>query len=158
MKLGIMSDSHYNWDAIDEAVCLADDVDIWFHAGDSIDDAQYLEKVSGKKVYAVTGNVDWTSDGPANILVDIAGISIFMTHGHTYNVKATLDYLNEQAENLNADFVIYGHSHVGLKKNICARLFVNPGSVSEPRDGLFPSFMTAIIENKQIHIERIFIK
>ncbi|WP_303996524.1 metallophosphoesterase [Megamonas hypermegale] len=158
MKLGIMSDSHYNLDAIDDAVCLADDVDVWFHAGDSIEDAQYLEKVSGKKVYAVAGNVDWTADGPDSILVDISGIRIFMTHGHAYNVKTGLEYLNEQAEDVNADLIIYGHSHVGLKKTIGNRLFVNPGSVSEPRDGLFPSFMTATIENGQIRIKRIFIK
>ena len=81
-----------------------------------------------------------------------------MTHGHAYNVKTGLEYLNEQAEDVNADLIIYGHSHVGLKKTIGNRLFVNPGSVSEPRDDLFPSFMTATIENGQIRIKRIFIK
>lgn len=158
MKLGIMSDSHYNLNAIDDAVCLADDVDCWFHAGDSIEDAKYLEKLSGKKVYAVTGNVDWTYEGPNNLLVSIAGINIFLTHGHAYNVKTSLDYLNEQIEDLNVDLIIYGHSHIGLQKTIGNRLFINPGSVSEPRDGLLPSFMIATVKNKQIDIKRIFIK
>ena len=35
MKIGIMSDSHHDLSAIDDAICLADDVDCWLHAGDS---------------------------------------------------------------------------------------------------------------------------
>ena len=52
MKIGIMSDSHHDLSAIDDAICLADDVDCWLHAGDSIDDAGYLADVSKKPVYA----------------------------------------------------------------------------------------------------------
>ena len=48
MKIGIMSDSHHDLSAIDDAICLADDVDCWLHAGDSIDDAGYLADVSKK--------------------------------------------------------------------------------------------------------------
>lgn len=158
MKIGIMSDSHYNLSAIDNAVCLADNVDLWFHAGDSIEDAKYLEKVSAKKVYSVAGNVDWTYEGPLEILIKVADINVFLTHGHTYHVKMTLNYLQETARLLDADLTIYGHSHVGAQKKIGGRLFVNPGSVSEPRDGLSPSFMIATVENKKINIERIFIE
>ena len=70
MKIGIMSDSHHDLSAIDDAICLADDVDCWLHAGDSIDDAGYLADVSKKPVYAVPGNIDWFSTKPKEILVE----------------------------------------------------------------------------------------
>ena len=97
MKIGIMSDSHYDLDAIDNAICLADDVDCWLHAGDSIEDSKYLEKVSGKKVYGVIGNVDWTYEKPNDLLLKLADINIFLTHGHTYNVKTSLEELKDMA-------------------------------------------------------------
>lgn len=64
MKIGIISDSHHDLPAIDNAICLAEDVDCWLHAGDSIDDASYLADVSKKPVYAVPGNIDWFSTKP----------------------------------------------------------------------------------------------
>ena len=73
MKIGIMSDSHHDLSAIDDAICLADGVDCWLHAGDSIDDAGYLADVSKKPVYAVPGNIDWFSTKPKEILIEIAG-------------------------------------------------------------------------------------
>ena len=107
MKIGIMSDSHHDLSAIDDAICLADDVDCWLHAGDSIDDAGYLADVSKKPVYAVPGNIDWFSTKPKEILVEIAGKKIFLTHGHKYNVKWTTKYLYEQASKLGADIIVY---------------------------------------------------
>ncbi len=157
MIIGVMSDSHHDLNAIDDAVCAAGDVDCWFHAGDSIGDVEYLAKVSGKKVYAVPGNVDWFSDSPTSITVDLAGIRIFMTHGHRYAVKWSPDKLRQAAAAVNADLVIYGHSHVGAEAVIDGRTFINPGSVSEPRDGLAPSFMKITITNGKLTVNRIFL-
>lgn len=158
MKIGIMSDSHHDLSAIDDAICLADDVDCWLHAGDSIDDAGYLADVSKKPVYAVPGNIDWFSTKPKEILVEIAGKKIFLTHGHKYNVKWTTKYLYEQASKLGADIIVYGHSHVGNEEHINDKVIINPGSVSEPRDGLDPSFMIIDINNEKINLQRIFFK
>ncbi len=157
MKIGIISDSHHDLKSIDEAICLAEDINYWFHAGDSIEDAEYLEQVSGKKVYKVCGNIDWFSHSPQELLVKIENVRIFLTHGHKYQVKWTLDNLFERAVKLNADLIIYGHSHVGAKEIIKNRIFVNPGSISQPRDGMPPSFMKADINGSNINIERIFL-
>ena len=132
MKIGIMSDSHHDLSAIDDAICLADDVDCWLHAGDSIE--------------------------PKEILVEIAGKKIFLTHGHKYNVKWTTKYLYEQASKLGADIIVYGHSHVGNEEHVNDKIIINPGSVSEPRDGLDPSFMIIDINNEKINLQRIFLK
>lgn len=158
MKIGIISDSHYNLKAIDNAICLAGEMDYWFHAGDSIDDAAYLESVTKKPVFKVVGNIDWCSPGPKEVLTEIAGKRIYMTHGHLFGVKMGLDTLSERAEQVMADVIIYGHSHVGLQKQIGDKLFLNPGSVTEPRDNLAPSFMIMQIENGEINVQRIFLK
>lgn len=158
MKIGIISDSHHDLNAIDEAICLADDVDCWFHAGDSIEDADYLADVSKKSVYAVPGNIDWFVKAPQELLVNVADKKIFLTHGHKYGVKWTTKQLYERACQLNADLVIYGHSHVGNEEHIDDKIIVNPGSVAEPRDGLNPSFMIADINKGKITIKRIFLK
>lgn len=158
MKIGVISDSHHDLNAIDDAICLAPDVDCWFHAGDSIDDTSYLSGVSQKPVFAVPGNIDWFSNKPSELLIDIADIKVFLTHGHKYNVKWTTKYLYERAVNLNADLVIYGHSHVGNHEIIQEKVIINPGSVSEPRDGLSPSFMIVDINNHKIEVNRLFLK
>ena len=44
MKIGIISDSHNDLSAIDNAICLAPDVACWFHAGDSISDARIFNE------------------------------------------------------------------------------------------------------------------
>lgn len=160
MKIGIISDSHHDLNSIDDALCIAEDVECWFHAGDSIEDAKYLEEVSGKKVYKVCGNIDWFVEGPNDLLVELTeyNIKIFLTHGDRYRVKWNLDSLLQRAEELDADFIIYGHSHVGAKNILEGKVFLNPGSVSQPRDGKPPSFVVATLgNNKKISTERIFL-
>ena len=59
MRIGIMSDSHGNTMAIDAAVQLAGAVDLWLHAGDCIQDAEYLQLAADTEVALVAGNCDW---------------------------------------------------------------------------------------------------
>ena len=40
MKIGLISDTHGNTAAIDQAVELAGEIDLWLHAGDMIHDAE----------------------------------------------------------------------------------------------------------------------
>lgn len=158
MKIGIISDSHNDLSAIDNAICLAPDVACWFHAGDSISDAEYLMNVAQKQVFAVPGNIDWFSTAHKEVLVEIAGIKVLITHGHQYNVKSTRQYLYEHSLKTDANLIIYGHTHIGKQEIIEHKYLVNPGSVSEPRDGLKPSFMIADISPEEIKINRIFLE
>lgn len=54
---------------------------------------------------------------------------------------------------LDADIIVYGHSHVGNEEHINNKIIINPGSISQPRDGLAPSFMIIEINNKKINIQ-----
>lgn len=143
-----MSDSHHDLSAIDDAICLADDVDCWLHAGDSIDDAGYLADVS-KNLYMLFLVIQIGFPLSQKKYQQKLLAKNILTHGHKYNVKWTTKYLYEQASKLGADIIVYGHSHVGNEEHVNDKIIINPGSVSEPRDGLDPSFMIIDINNEK---------
>lgn len=67
-------------------------------------------------------------------------------------------YLNEkemenEIQNLVAEFVLVGHTHVQYKKQIGNTLVVNPGSVGLARDGGQACY--AVYENGSIQLKRI---
>ncbi|BEU87712.1 metallophosphoesterase [Selenomonas sp. TAMA-11512] len=151
MKIGIMSDSHNNRYAVEWAVARAGDVDLWLHAGDCVPDATYLGLLSSVTVENVAGNTDWP-DGktPDDLVVEAEGHRIFLTHGHIYGVRSTLEMLVDAAEREGADIAVYGHTHVVLQELIQGSggevLVINPGSISQPRDGKPPAFMIMTLE------------
>ena len=57
MRTGIISDSHGNTNAIDQAVKAAGEIDFWLHAGDLINDAEYLRMAYDAEVVNVAGTV-----------------------------------------------------------------------------------------------------
>ena len=158
MRIGIMSDSHGNTMAVDQAIQKAGQVDVWLHAGDLIQDAEYLSIVTGKEVIHVAGNCDWPqSSVPEEILIEKAGHKIFLSHGHIYGVKRGNSDYYRAALAKGADVAIYGHTHVAEideKKNC---LMINPGSVSHPRDGQAQSFMVLNLQGQEIKVEHFHI-
>ena len=142
MRIGIMSDSHGNMAAIDAAVAAAGPVELWLHAGDCCPDARYLQVITQTRVVNVSGNCDWPSSRAKDELVfNLSGHRIFLTHGHTYGVRYTTDMLAEAAAEKGADIVVYGHTHVVDQTPGEAVFILNPGSVARPRDELRSSFM-----------------
>ena len=53
MRIGIISDTHRFTKAIDHAIPYLQDCDLIVHAGDNIDDADYIEAVTDIPVVAV---------------------------------------------------------------------------------------------------------
>ena len=49
------------------------------------------------------------------------GVKFFLTHGHRYSVKYTLDALLNAAYFAGADMVLFGHTHRAMR-------VVNPGT------------------------------
>jgi len=146
MKIGIISDTHGNLAAVDEALSIAHDMECWFHVGDCVPDAEYLENTYNVKVYGVAGNCDWpTKDTCYERIVDIAGHRIFMTHGHNYGVRYTQEYVMEAAESQGADIAIFGHTHI-VEYLSGPPILLNPGSAARPRDDDRSSFMIMELE------------
>ena len=77
------------------------------------------------------------------ILADYAliyadGLNMFATHGHLYN-NDNLPPLN------NGDILLHGHTHIPIIKDMGTYMYINPGSVSIPKENSEHSYLT--IEN-----------
>lgn len=141
MNIGIISDTHGNYNAVEKAVSIVPPMDMWLHLGDCTPDAEYLQSLVEVPVYGVAGNCDWPMrDTCYERVVDAAGHKIFMTHGHNYGVRYTQEYVMEAAESQGADIALYGHTHI-VDYRIGPPLLLNPGSASRPRDDNRGSFI-----------------
>jgi hypothetical protein len=63
-----------------------------------------------------------------------AGRMFFITHGHLYN-KANPPMLKQ------GDLLIHGHTHIQAMEDCGGYLYINPGSVSIPKEGNQHSYM-----------------
>lgn len=132
MKLLILSDSHaslYFMRMCMQNIC----PDAVFHLGDYYHDAQVLQQENPTvEMYAVPGNCDcgriW-EPVPETRLETLDGVRILMTHGHRHHVKQTLARLLEDARAMQADIVLFGHTHEAYCQQQEDGLWVvNPGS------------------------------
>jgi putative phosphoesterase len=64
------------------------------------------------KLIAVRGNCDFCCDVKDELFFEIEKLKILLTHGDKYSVKNNLKLLKYRAEELKADIVIYGHTHI----------------------------------------------
>ncbi len=164
MKIGIVSDSHGRKADLLKAVKKMGNIDLVFHLGDFVSDAQYIKEVYSGKVYTIIGNCDRIfghrpsgDEITAELVVDIQGKRFFATHGHRYRVKEGLTSLYYRGKELDADIVLYGHTHQPRIIREEGMIFVNPGSTGNPR-GLFkPSFGIIEIAEGNIISEIIYI-
>lgn len=155
MRIGIVSDTHRFTKAIEQAIIYLQDCDLIVHAGDNIDDAEYIQAATDIKVIAVRGNCDFYSDpGNDEEIFMAEDKRIFVCHGHNYGIKYTMSDLLSKALNINTDIVIFGHSHIPYYEQIKGVIFINPGSVSLPRGGSSKGFGILDIENGEITYKR----
>mgnify|MGYP003293348771 CR=1 FL=1 len=68
-------------------------------------------------------------EGFAINCIKIAGVMIFMTHGHKHGVKTNTAMLIAEARAMHAQAALYGHTHVADCRHEADGLWVlNPGS------------------------------
>lgn len=161
MKILVVSDSHGRLKSLIEKIIEIgyEDIDAIIHLGDYIEDAYRLKEIFGKKLYKVAGNGDLYSGCNFEKLIEINGNRLFLTHGHEYGLINNLNKLYYRALELEADIVLYGHTHLALNLEKDGILFLNPGSPSLPRDiDRTKSFiLLEIKENSEIDVETIII-
>ena len=68
-------------------------------------------------------------------LLEAAGKLVFATHGHQYNLQ-TPPALRP------GDVLLHGHTHVPAKDSSAGFWYLNPGSVSIPKEGSAHGYMT----------------
>ena len=142
MRFLIFSDSHGHPEYINEALARASRYDGVFFLGDGLRDLAYCD-VSDDRLFFVKGNCDIFympgEDYPESRLLVFDNKKIFITHGHRYGVKYSLDSLIYAAAERDADIVLFGHTHekfeCRLTPDVCETLskplyLFNPGAIS----------------------------
>ena len=108
---------------------------------------EVIAQLSGvkDKVFCVRGNCEAEVDQmvlPFPVLADYClleqkGRVIFATHGHHYNL--------ENPPLLQpGDVLLHGHTHIPAKDNSLGFWYLNPGSVSIPKENSPHSYMTLV--------------
>ena len=129
IKIGVLSDSHANLEAVSEIERRFRDVDYIFHLGDYIEDAMALSGMTKKPLVIIKGNCDIGSpDGKWEATPTIAGKKILACHGHRYQVKSGLTPIAYRGMEACADIVLYGHTHCPRIDLDGDRLILNPGA------------------------------
>lgn len=131
MKIYVLSDSHNSF-LFADFLEKCQDAQMVIHCGDGERDIEDLKNILSCPVYSVKGNCDFS--GKREEVIDIEGHRIFVTHGDMYGVKHSYRGLIIRAKEVNADIVLYGHSHIpdiSYHENIW---LINPGSLTRPRE------------------------
>lgn len=136
MKALIFSDSHGRTRAMKAAIdCQLSTPDAIFFLGDGLRDTEDpIFELS--TLYAVRGNCDWFagySDIPNERVMQWAGQTLLLTHGHEYNVKSGTGALLLRAMDVGADIVLFGHTHEPICERIPAGTILRGGR-AYPKD------------------------
>ena len=137
IKILVFSDSHSNSKYIEKALEIHGGVcDLVVFLGDGVRDADYVKgKYPSIPFFIVRGNCDFFGqEYPIYSVLDLDGIRVLVTHGHTFGVKGGYERIANVAKELEADAAFFGHTHMPMDdiydidgKRI--RLF-NPGSIA----------------------------
>lgn len=132
MRILVFSDTHGNTSRCVKVIETIQKVDMIIHAGDMLRDALDLVRLYPKiPIHYVLGNNDFSKKVPLDKLVCANDKKIFVTHGHHYAVKYDYDYLTltNKGIDLNADLVIFGHTHESFLDYRGSMTLLNPGSI-----------------------------
>ena len=84
--------------------------------------------------------------------MDLGGKRFLLVHGHQYYSFSSLLYRGEE---VHADMVLYGHTHMPDLSADGARLLLNPGSLSRPRGGFTESCALILIDGNDLTVRFI---
>ena len=112
------------------------------------------------EIFCVRGNCDTEVDQMVldfpiladYALLDINGSTVFVTHGHKHNLSA-LPPMKA------GDVLLHGHTHIPACETREGITYLNPGSVSIPKEGSKNSYMVlegGIFINKSLDGEVVF--
>lgn len=133
MRIIVVSDTHGSPDLLLSAVRQAGRTDMLLHLGDGVRDCAALERAYAGEVWKVRGNCDFATSDEYEHFLPLNGAAIYMTHGHLFNAKVTLNKLWYKGSEMGADIVCFGHTHVPLLEKQGTLTLLNPGSLKNVR-------------------------
>ena len=145
MKVGVISDTHGM--LRQEVLEILRSCDCILHAGDINNQGIVDELGRIAPVYVVRGNNDkeWAEPLTHDLTVQLEGLKFFMVH----NKKET------QNLPIDADIVVFGHSHKYFEQVIDGRLWLNPGSCGKRRFGQEISLAVLTVDGKDYQVRKI---
>ena len=135
--VGVFSDSHRDTFSLGRLLDQMGRLDAACFLGDVASDAAYLRlrlaEMEGKPpLYAVRGNNDYASVLPDELVCDIGGKRLYLTHGH---LCASLLSLSLRAQERGADAALFGHTHEAMNEYANGVLLLNPGAAGDRMHG-----------------------
>ena len=122
----VFSDVHGDKLSLQKINTLAKQYDGVFFAGDGY---SAVKSMQVSELYAVGGNCDIF--GSPELVTEIEGVRILLTHGHKYGVKNSLLSLTLRAKELNCQLAVFGHTHEPFCAYENGVFLLNPGASSD---------------------------
>lgn len=150
-KVLIVSDSHGLSRELEELKKRhSKDVNAMVHCGDS-ELPETSKAIDGFVV--VKGNCDVGAGYNEELVKEIDGIRFFITHGHLYSVKSSMMSLVYRAQEVNAQVICFGHSHILGAEMVRGKLFLNPGSLRLPKGRRERTYILLEIQGSTIDLQ-----
>ena len=145
-RLIIVSDNHGKIQPLSYILSLRQQDDILIHCGDS-----NLIPSLTKGFAIVQGNTDPYGMYPGELVLEINEHVILVTHGHL-DLRNGIEALVKRAKRYGCDIVCYGHTHIPDDETIDGIRLLNPGSLSNNRDGSSPSYMVVDLAEGEFEV------
>ncbi len=132
MLIAVTGDTHGRIDAV-KSELEGKKPDYLLHTGDFYADGIRLAYHLGIDFAGVRGNCDTGKRGKQEEILDLAGYRFCIIHGHQHRVKTSLNNVYYYGQEIGADVVVFGHTHVPCCEFQDGIWLINPGSPSLPR-------------------------
>ena len=143
----VTSDIHGRWEKALE-ILAEEKYDISIDLGDSEQTESWVKENFD---HYVGGNNDWDFSIEEKV-IEIEGIRIAMCHGHTRGIYKQPSYDEAIAfgQDLEAQIVLHGHSHIVRHKYTNGMLVLCPGSINRSWTEHGNTYAILTLENKEI--------
>ena len=149
-KIIAVADTHGDRAAIQIIRDAHPDAFLRIHCGDS-----ELRKSDMLGYITVQGNADYPDEFPGGKLIRTSGHTILVKHGHDlFGSYPQYRYLAEEAKKYGCDILLFGHAHVFCDETVNGVRIINPGAVTNAKDGI-RSYAELLIENDNVVVHRI---
>jgi len=151
VKILVFSDSHGRTDLMESITRHhVQDISAVCFLGDVLRDQAKLQNAfPNLDIYAVPGNCDLGSRLEPVQVVELGGVKILLTHGHLHGVKRGYGTIAAYAAEVGVNACFFGHSHVPIVFEEGGIIFLNPGSITQPRGSMGKSYaMVEIAEGR----------
>ncbi|MDO4869421.1 MAG: metallophosphoesterase [Bacillota bacterium] len=155
MKILAIGDTHGKLNKVRDVWHKLKDIDLIIHTGDYFHDAAALKEEFHVPVIAVRGNCDGGGRQDYELVETDCG-RILLTHGHSFGVDYSLDNLKYFAMENDCIAAVYGHTHRAFLTEDDGIYFINPGSLSQPRDNSGGSYAIIRTDDDGIHASVVY--